>query len=447
MNKQRITWRIVLWFAGILVLLTFLSLITLHISSMRQAARYAQEVLTSTMDYAIDNIELKDGMIYLDNDLDDSAAPVLLYSENGIRQLYGPLPAFDLPFQEGPPRQVAGDEGSTWQVYDRLHPLGDGVFLWVRTCIAMDSITSVAEHNRQVYGFLFLPLLLLGLGGGYLITRRALRPMQKMAAAARRIADGRDLSLRIGLESDDEFGELSAVLDHMLSRLEDAFLQEKRFTADASHELRTPLSVIRAQCDLAQKAGTAEAQAEALAVISRQTDRLSRMIRELLALSRMDSNTQQLSLEEVDLCMLLPAVVEELEETAQKKTITIHTKLPETCQILADEAMLLRLFINLIANAIRFGRPGGHVWISLQDQQTQVTCRIKDDGIGMDETVLPHIFRRFYQADPARSSDDGSSGLGLAMVDWIVKSHGGSIHVTSAPGEGSEFCLMLPKHP
>ena len=122
-------------------------------------------------------------------------------------------------------------------------------------------------------------------------------------------------------------------------------------------------------------------------------------------------------------------------------------KLPASCWIIADEAMLMRVFINLVMNAIRFGRPGGHVWLQLQDESHQVSCSVRDDGIGMEETVLPHIFKRFYQADPSRSADDGSSGLGLAMVEWIVKAHDGSLRVTSTPNEGSTCYLTLPNRP
>ena len=267
-----------------------------------------------------------------------------------------------------------------------------------------------------------------------------------MAETATNIVDGSDLSRRLDIKGNDEFAKLSRAFDGMLERLERAFEQEKRFTSDVSHELRTPLTVIRTQCELALQEQDPQEQRRSLFSIQEQAEKLSRMVRELLTLSRMDANTQPIQMEQVDLGDITEMVVETLEPAAREKGIALHTKTQPGCILQADEMLMMRMLINLVSNAIQFGRAGGNVWVELERRGEWLDCKIRDDGIGMTQEQLPHIWERFWQADPARAGEDGSSGLGLSMVAWIIQAHQGQVQVESQRGIGTEFRIQLPIH-
>lgn len=251
---------------------------------------------------------------------------------------------------------------------------------------------------------------------------------------------------RLDIQGNDEFAKLSRAFDGMLERLERAFEQEKRFTSDVSHELRTPLTVIRTQCELALQESDPQEQRRSLLSIQAQAEKLSYMVKELLTLSRMDANTQPIQMEQVDLGATLELVAESLATAARAKGITLHPKAEPGCVLEADEMLMMRMLINLTSNAIQFGRPGGNVWMELRHREEWLDCKIRDDGIGMTQAQLPHIWERFWQADPARAGEDGSSGLGLSMVAWIIQTHHGQVQVQSEWGGGTEFWIQLPIH-
>lgn len=447
-SRWSVKFRIAFWCAVVLVSMAALVYVVLQLSISRQSNQYAAETLEQAVADAADAIELKDGALHLGEDLEDiSYAEVFILDMSGRRLLYGPVPEFDAPLTDGAARRVEGDEGSAWYVYDVKHNLTDSLYIWIRAGFPMSSITNAELYAHRVFLSMVLPLVLLGILGGYLLTRRAFRPIARMAAAAEGIVDGKDLSRRIGGHGRDEFGRLGAVLDAMLERLQGAFQREKQFTSDVSHELRTPLAVIRAQCELARQEDSPEQLRRSLAVIEGQEERLSRMVQALLTLSRMDAGTQRLTPERVDLSEIMLAVAEELKPEAEGKGIAISAEeVTPGCALMGDELMLLRMVVNLIKNAVAFGREGGHVWLSLAaGEDGMLTGEVRDDGIGISPEQLPYIWQRFWQADSARSAESGSSGLGLAMVRWIVEAHGGAIEVQSQEGRGSVFRFRLPR--
>lgn len=439
--------RVVIWYAGVLLLLAVLVFFTFRWSSMRQSDAYAKDTLRRACDAAQELISLEEGFLQLDEDLEViNYANLLVYDKGGAVLLYGRQPDFTLPLEEEAARQIVGEGGRTWCVYDSLYTLSSERQVWLRAYLSMDSIVTMEGHVADLFLWMLLPLALLGLLGGYLVTRRAFRPMVQMADTAEQIAEGADLSARIGLEGKDEFAQLSQVFDAMLARLQNAFEQEKRFVSDASHELRTPLTVIQAQCDAALLEQDPVQQQRSLEAIKKQADKMTKLVRELLTLSRMDAHTQTLRLERVDLCELAEAVAEELASQAEKKKIHIQTSFQPGCMLRADETLMLRLLINLLSNAIQFGTQGGHVGLMIwrEGQGGDILGRVEDDGIGIAKEDLPHIWERFWQADPSRTGEDGSSGLGLPMVQWIVQAHGGQIQAESKPGQGTKFTFRLP---
>ncbi len=445
MKKLSVKQKVVIWFTAILLIIAALVYTVLQSSIVRQSREFSLETLQRAAEAVKDEIELEDGVLEIDDDIDSiDYAGIMIYSADGTKMLYGRIPEFDAPLSEGAARQIQGDGGSAWYVYDTLHKLSEQTQLWVRVCTRMDSSLRVEQYTQSVFLWMMLPLVLLGVLGGYIVTRRAFRPMAQIADTAQRIAVGNDLSKRIGLQGGDEFARLAEVFDAMLARLQAAFEQERRFTSDASHELRTPLAVISSQCELALQEDDTVRQHEALLIIQAQTEKLSRMVKELLTLSRMDANTQQLRLEPTDLSAIAEAVVDALRGDAEKKNISIETELQPGCVLPADEMMMMRMLINLCDNAIRFGRESGYIRLIVQRNGDWIEGRIEDNGIGIAPGQLSHIWERFWQADPARSGENGSSGLGLSMVEWIIRSHGGTIEVKSQPDEGSVFSFRLP---
>lgn len=447
MKRLSVKQRVLIWSAAVLVAMAVLVFLLLQASIRKQADDYVRTTLQQAAEAAMDEIELDGAELDLDDDLDDiDYAKVTIMDASGRITLYGRVPDFDAPLEADAMRQVEGDRGSIWYVYDVLYVLSPQVQVWVRTSLNMDSITNMEDNTTVIFLWMVVPLILVGVLGGYVVTRRAFRPIRQMAETATNIVDGSDLSRRLDIKGNDEFAKLSRAFDGMLERLERAFEQEKRFTSDVSHELRTPLTVIRTQCELALQEQDPQEQRRSLFSIQEQAEKLSRMVRELLTLSRMDANTQPIQMEQVDLGDITEMVVETLEPAAREKGIALHTKTQPGCILQADEMLMMRMLINLVSNAIQFGRAGGNVWVELERRGEWLDCKIRDDGIGMTQEQLPHIWERFWQADPARAGEDGSSGLGLSMVAWIIQAHQGQVQVESQRGIGTEFRIQLPIH-
>ncbi len=447
MKRLSVKQRVLIWSAAVLVAMAVLVFLLLQASIRKQADDYVRTTLQQAAEAAMDEIELDGAELDLDDDLDDiDYAKVTIMDASGRITLYGRVPDFDAPLEADAMRQVEGDRGSIWYVYDVLYVLSPQVQVWVRTSLNMDSITNMEDNTTVIFLWMVVPLILVGVLGGYVVTRRAFRPIRQMAETATNIVDGSDLSRRLDIKGNDEFAKLSRAFDGMLERLERAFEQEKRFTSDVSHELRTPLTVIRTQCELALQEQDPQEQRRSLFSIQEQAEKLSRMVRELLTLSRMDANTQPIQMEQVDLGDITEMVVETLEPAAREKGIVLHTKTQPGCILQADEMLMMRMLINLVSNAIQFGRAGGNVWVELERRGEWLDCKIRDDGIGMTQEQLPHIWERFWQADPARAGEDGSSGLGLSMVAWIIQAHQGQVQVESQRGIGTEFRIQLPIH-
>ncbi len=235
---------------------------------------------------------------------------------------------------------------------------------------------------------------------------------------------------------------MSAAFDRMFARLEISFETEKQFTSDASHELRTPVAVILAQCEESRThAMTEEEYQKAFAVVERQAKRMSRMIGQLLQMTRLEQGTQQAVFEQADLTALVEVLC--AEQPASKKDIHIQTDLQAEVEAWFDVTLMSRLLQNLLNNAVRYGRPEGHIWVTLRKNGGEITLAVRDDGIGIPKDQLDQIWRRFYQVDHARGPKSGT-GLGLPMVQQIAAIHGGQMTVDSIEGAGSCFTLRFP---
>ena len=436
------------WYAMMLVLMAAAVFLILQLTNTKQIETYAAQTLGNAVEDASGQIEFKDGEVWIDKDIQDiDYATIMVFDQTGQRMLYGPVPDFDLPFENRKVQQVTGDSGREWSVYDLLYYIDDGEAVWLRTCITLDSFFAIKQHTTTIFLWMIIPIILIAIWGGHCITVRAFQPMLRINNTAKSIADGSDLTRRINLSSrKDEFGELSDTFDGMFARLQDSFEREKQFTSDASHELRTPLSVIRSQCDFALSHPSEAEFTKALLVIQKQAERMNGLVNQLLFLSRTDNGTQVLQLEQLDLSAIVELVAQEMEKKATEAGISIQTQIEPNVMIQADELLLMRMLMNLAENAVNFGRQGGYIRFTLHKTETRIIGTIEDNGIGISLNDQKHIWERFYQADPSRSANhmDSSSGLGLPMVQWIIKAHKGEIQVQSEPNKGSAFIFIFP---
>lgn len=341
-------------------------------------------------------------------------------------------------------------------------------YLFVITPVLQDDlllgfliIGSPSQLPSQL-GQLRLSLLLGSLGmlviaflGGLWLADRAMRPVKTITHTARNISES-DLSRRLNLRGRDELAELAGTFDAMLARLQAAFDRQRRFVADASHELRTPLTIMNLEVGrvLTGVRPTSEYQ-HALKVVEAEGGRMSRLVNDLMTLARMDSGQTLLQLEDTDLSDAIVDAVERLSPLAnQQQVIFDIDDLPEL-PVRGDHQYLVQMVSNLLENAVKYGGAGGKVRIqagSRWDDVNEVAwLRISDSGPGISPEHLSHLFDRFYRADQARSRDTDEdsnsptgSGLGLSIVSWIARTHGGSVHVESKVNEGTTFEVILP---
>jgi signal transduction histidine kinase len=309
--------------------------------------------------------------------------------------------------------------------------------------------SQVNEHvlaTLRNYSFGALGLLFLtSLGVGWVIAGRVLAPIDRITGVAQRI-QATDLSQRINLEGpDDELKRLAQTFDGMLARLDEAFEAQRRFIADASHELRNPLAIIRTNLDVDLLDPTAgpERMQHAADVVRRATERMGRLVDDLLALARLDAPR---SLEEkVDLAAIADEVAEEYAAVAAERGLSLYRALHAADEVRGDPQSLKRAIANLVDNAIRFGPPGTAVSVSSGTQDGWAYAAVQDRGPGIRPEDQERVFERFWRADKARSRAEGGSGLGLAIVRQIVDSHGGAVRLSSTPNEGSTFVVWLPR--
>jgi heavy metal sensor kinase len=306
------------------------------------------------------------------------------------------------------------------------------------------SLASVSETLNRLLVALLVggPLLiLLGALGGYILASRALAPINQITRTARRIS-AENLNERLNVSTtDDEVGQLAGTIDGMLDRLSASFHRERQFTADASHELRTPVAAMQAILGVARsKRRTVREYTEALADISEEADRLRTLVDGLLQLARSDAPHTQVR-EPVDLAALLGDVTESLRPLARAKALALACTIPGSLSVTGDRDALVRLFVNLLDNAIKF-TPRGLVQVAARVEGSEILLTVSDTGIGIAPKHLPRIFDRFYRVDRSRSS--GGTGLGLALAREITLAHGGMLEVRSTPGSGTTFTVRLP---
>lgn len=454
MKKLSIKLKVTLWYTVFVATLTAIFIIVLIISSNKMTESILRMRLINAVEWAFSSVSYDDkGQIKISPEFKNSkGVDVVIYDTNSnvcFSKKNSML--IDATYAEFKDRrmQVIEENGTKYYVYDFFLNFKRHENLWARGIIPANS-ENIASRSMIKLTLIIFPFIALFTAlGGYLITKRAFAPVSKITSAANEISGGIDLSKRISIYGDahahDEIYELAETFDKMFERLQKSFDNERQFTCDASHELRTPTSVIISQCEYLLSQENNQEKKDSLKVILRQSKKMSKLINELLMLAKTDNNKQIISLETLNLSETMQMVIEEMEIISSEKNIEFLNDIDSNIYINADQTLIMRMLINLMSNAIQYGKQDGKVKISLHCINGSVQGKIADNGIGIAPEYLAKIWDRFFQIDPSRSNTNGSSGLGLAMVKWIIEKHNGIIVVESEIDEGTVFTFILPE--
>ena len=300
---------------------------------------------------------------------------------------------------------------------------------------------------------LAIPLaLLLASVGGYFLARKSLAPVAEMAAQAQTISASTLQSRLQVANKHDELGRLAESFNQLLERLEKSFERQQRFIADASHELRTPVAILQGEAEvtLAREDRSAEEYRESLGILRDESQRLARIVEDLFTLTRADAGEYRLTLRELYLDELVTDVLRRARSLAISKNISLTPSIGTELPIRADEALLRRMLLNLIENAIKYTAAGGRISFSCQPGGNEYVLSITDTGEGIPSELHQKIFERFFRVDKARSRSEGElggAGLGLSIARWIAEAHQGRLELSRSDATGSTFTVFLPATP
>lgn len=343
--------------------------------------------------------------------------------------------------------QLEKYNGKEYYIYDKLFKI-DSVLqkeYWVRGMVCLSDELATNKIVAKFYIIFIIIFVLVAGAGCYYIVGRSLSMVKKIRKTAKKISESGDLSQRIDVDEDgDELHKLAETFNGMIEKLDESFKKEKQFTSDASHELRTPISVILTECEYGEDCvEKVEDFKECISSIKNQANKMSKLVSELLMISRMDNDRLKLNFEETDVSELLEFVCEEQVEIHNDKVV-LTQNIDKEIIGKVDRSLITRLFVNLISNAYQYIGSGNSIIVSLNKENDKIKFSVKDDGVGISEENIPKIWDRFYQVDSSRTADgNGSSGLGLSMVKWIAETHNGKLEVKSELGQGSEFIFIF----
>ena len=444
MRKLSVKLRITLWYTLSMIIIAAVAFVAITSFGQNMMLRDMQERITKSVMGMSMQITNRDGKL--------RPVPEFMFYERGVHMaLYdgeykligGQIPfgiTAELEFENEELREKTYD-GNRYLEFDREVMTRTGERYWVKGIISIEDETIAGRSAAKNNFILMLILVLASAIGGYFVISRALVPVGKISHTAKNISESSDLSQRINIgKGGDEISSLANTFDKMLDKIEQTLENEKQFTSDASHELRTPVAVIISECEyMLDCAKTSEEFKESAASVKRQAEKMSKLISELLMISRMDKKTQEMNFEETDISELLSFVCDEQEEIRDKNMELIRNIEPDILAV-TDRMQLARLFINIISNAYQYSDEDSVIKINLQKSDGRIRFSVEDNGIGIPKEDLPKIWERFYQVEESRTAkESGSMGLGLSMVKQIADALGGTLSVESELGAGSKF--------
>jgi heavy metal sensor kinase len=465
MNTRSIRFRLVAWYAGLLIVV-FVILggamyggIRIYLErslgeqQIRRAVQIADTLLANIVQtgqpHVVNEInswfapETNDRFIRI---TDETAGP--LYVSNNPRD--GSFdatrvpPLTQRPDKTGWRKQKSGG-GSDLLIASVPYHTAQGKWYVVEVGASLGPVQDVLRRLVVYLGICLAAMVVIGIGGGYFLVRRALAPVDGISSSAEHITL-HNLKERLPVaHTGDELERLSMSLNHMIARLEDAFQQNRRFTADASHELRTPLTIMRGELEsiVEGTCSTGDVPATAASILE-EVQRMARIVEGLFAISRLDAGEAQAEWRQFDLAGLAAGTAEQMCLLAEDKGISISTDADQPVEIKGDRARMKQVVVNLLDNAIKYTPSGGSVRLCVRAAGDKALLEVADSGIGIPTEAQPHIFERFFRVDTARSRDMGGAGLGLSIVKSICTAHGGRVNFQSNEGKGSSFTVELP---
>jgi len=456
--------RLTLWYGSALALILVLFAVSLYLVMSRALREQVDASLDEAAAVAIRTLgEHRFGPFLIFEDLSQDFPEIALLDK--FFQIFGPagqvtiqsanIQSREIPLSQ--PSFRASLEGhSTFESvqFENGVPLrllsvpirqGDRLVNILRVGTSLQS-TNRMLHRLLVGLYIASPLaLLVSLGGGWFLAGRALRPVHAITKAAQRIAAG-DWTQRIRTpHSNDEIGQLASTFNDMIGRLEVSFRQIRQFSADASHELRTPLTITKGETELAlRRPRQAEDYRVVLESNLEEIDRMSRIVDELLFLSRADLGEIKLKMVPVQLDDLVREIQQQAQVLGEERHIQTVLEVVEPVVVQGDDLRLRELLLNLLDNAVKYSQKGQTVELSLTVSGGQGKLVIRDHGIGIAPEDQERVFDRFYRTDEARAHAAKGTGLGLSICKWIVEVHHGTIEMKSTTQGGSCFTVCLP---
>lgn len=444
--------RFALWTAALLFIALVLFGAYVYGSMARGLFAAVDNSLTISASQVASGLNIENGKLILSDSLSEAPEPAdlrrggytirILTPQGSVIQEFGPYRGLPVSLIQSFANYTDPARETTLRIYTQ--PVYDN-----NQSVAIVQVAQSLDDVRETLQALLVtllvsvPILAIVAGmSGYFLAARALAPIDRITATARRIS-AEDLSARLDVPAtDDEIGRLTQTLNDMLARLDDSFRRERQFTNDASHELRTPLTAMQAILGMIrEKRRAPEEYEQALDDLTEETDRLRTLVEDLLRLARGERQNSP-AFERVNLSMLLKDVSDSLRSLAEAKHLSLTCETPADLTVWGNSDELIRLFVNLLDNAIKYTERG-EIRVTASQDENRVTVHMADTGIGIPAEHLPHIFDRFYRVEASRTLR--GSGLGLAITKEIVKAHGGKIEVQSKFGSGSVFTVSLPK--
>lgn len=369
--------------------------------------------------------------------LDDRGVPLA----PGSTEL--PLPGESKSWLSGArTRSIQGPSGRLWRVTLRRGE-AEGKRYVIAVGAPLDEPLDAWHELVKACAFGIPLAVAFAIWGGWWIGRRGLRPLEQMVGESRAItARTPDTRLTVP-RAIPELEQLAGSFNVVLERLGSALSTQRRFMADASHELRTPVSIMRtaAEVTLGRPDREDAEYRDALAVVAQQASRLARLVDDMLVLARADGTAYPVHASRVDLAALVAEAVQDLRPHAVEKQIEVTTSLA-FAEVTADETLLRRMVVNLVANALTYTPAGGFVDIALVRDTANFVLRVTDTGAGIPLADRERVFERFVRLDPARSA--GGAGLGLSIARWVAEAHKGTLQIDTSGPEGTVFVARLP---
>lgn len=457
MTPPTLRTRLTLWFAASVLLILSPFLAGILLLQWRSLYEALDHHLQEDLEVALEMLVVGEGPIVwrtdAEQDLGYDAGPrrwVEVYDQDGRPRYFRGLPEREeirtalVPPGDGDAgyRTVATPAGAPVRTLVARRALG-AEHIRIRVARSEDELRDELWQLGLLFGLAAPLAVVAAAAAGHFISGRALAPLGRMADRARSIS-AEHLSERLPVENpSDELGQLAVVFNESFARLEDSFERLKRFTSDASHELRTPLTAIRSVGEVGlREARTPGEYQEIVGSMLEEADRLSHMVETLLTLSRWESGRVLPQPESIDLQVLARDVADQLEVLAEDRGLTVTVRVPDGLVVAADPVMTRQALTNVLDNAIKFAPQRGHVWVRGEWTSDETRLVVEDDGPGIPEEQRLRVLERFYRADPGLTR---GAGLGLAIVDWAVRAHGGHVTLGASAAGGTRVVLAWPR--